>query len=158
MIIRFKRLILTCGALIKITWWFFRRPRSEGALVMTYANEAKEEILLVKKSYGKGAWSLPGGNRDRDEPIEDTAKRELKEDVGIAVKKLVKIGSFKEYEYFRDHTTHVFESIATDKRVRIDPIELSDAQWFSVQNFPQKCGKSTLAAFKISTEIGVTTS
>lgn len=137
-----KRLILAIGAIFRICLWFFTRPKTEGALVLIYSNKDKEELLLVKKFYGKDVWSIPGGNRDKGETIEQTAVREVREEVGVSIKELQKIGYYKECEYFRDHTTYVFETIAEKRSIKRDQVEVSDARWFNVNELPERRGKS----------------
>lgn len=40
------------------------------------------QILLVKHKV-RGTWNLPGGRIDENEPIEQTLRRELKEELGL---------------------------------------------------------------------------
>ena len=42
-------------------------------------------ILLVKHSYGKCNWELPGGLSEPDESAGDTARREVMEETGLEV-------------------------------------------------------------------------
>lgn len=39
----------------------------------------ENKILLVKHSYGKCNWDLPGGKSEEKESAEETAKREVNE-------------------------------------------------------------------------------
>ncbi len=47
----------------------------------------KGRILLVKRGFEpyKGMWCLPGGRHEEGERIEETAKREVKEETGLDV-------------------------------------------------------------------------
>lgn len=46
-----------------------------------------DKILLVKNWFGPGLWQLPGGGIKMGESVTDAAKRELKEELRIEVKK-----------------------------------------------------------------------
>ncbi len=63
---------------------------------------SKKEILLGKRSKNlssfPGYWGLPGGMPEYNEKLEDTAKREVKEELGINIKLIKK--SKNTYETF----------------------------------------------------------
>jgi 8-oxo-dGTP diphosphatase len=52
--------------------------------------DAAGRVLLVKQNAGPfaGSWLLPGGNVERHERVEDTARRELMEETGYRVQDL----------------------------------------------------------------------
>ncbi len=68
------------------------------------------KILLIKRDTipFKGYWALPGGRMDPDETIEQTIVREVKEETGLKVSIVRKIGEYVEkgvkddveYEYY----------------------------------------------------------
>ena len=60
--------------------------------ICIFAHSDVTEILLVKRGGHPyiGKWALPGGFANKNEPIEKTASRELKEETGIVfIQKLV---------------------------------------------------------------------
>jgi 8-oxo-dGTP pyrophosphatase MutT (NUDIX family) len=57
-----------------------RRPCPSGAHAVALTPERR--IILVKLRYA-GGWRLPGGGRDADEPVEEAALRELREEIGM---------------------------------------------------------------------------
>lgn len=63
---------------------FYFNPAPCNAVILE--NE-KGEILLVKRKLapGRGKWSLPGGFVDPGENLEESVKREMKEELGLAV-------------------------------------------------------------------------
>ena len=65
-----------------------------GGIVMNKNNE----VLLIHR---RGKWDLPKGKLDCGETIEDTAVREVSEEVGIPIKKL-------KVKNYIGPTTHVF--------------------------------------------------
>lgn len=56
------------------------------------------KILLVKRDTPpfKGFWALPGGRAEPDEKVEQTIVREFKEETGLDVKIIRKIGEYHE--------------------------------------------------------------
>jgi 8-oxo-dGTP diphosphatase len=57
-----------------------------------------ERILLIKRRTRpfRGYWALPGGRVDAGETIEETAIREVKEETGLDVEMVSKIGEYHE--------------------------------------------------------------
>ena len=47
----------------------------------------RDRVLLIKRAFEplKGRWTLPGGRREPGETIEETAIREVREELGLSV-------------------------------------------------------------------------
>lgn len=59
-----------------------------------------DEILLVKrgKPPAQGEWSLPGGAQELGETVEETARREVREETGCEIGELSFLGVFDSLE------------------------------------------------------------
>jgi len=59
-----------------------------------------DQILLIKrgKAPAKGEWSLPGGAQELGETIEETARREVREETGCEIGTLSFLGAFDSIE------------------------------------------------------------
>jgi len=75
------RTVYRLGFPLARAWWWFRRPSHEGALVAIHVDRS---LLLVQSSY-RTAWNFPGGSVRRGETPNAAARRELAEEVGLAV-------------------------------------------------------------------------
>jgi 8-oxo-dGTP pyrophosphatase MutT (NUDIX family) len=62
---------------VRRQWWRVRRPRRSSVVVVAF--DERDRVLLVRHSYGRPAWSLPGGGMNRGELPEPDAAREIGE-------------------------------------------------------------------------------
>lgn len=68
--------------------------------ICIFAHSDVTEILLVKRGGHPyiGKWALPGGFANKNEPIEKTASRELKEETGIEGVSMKLVGVYSQPE------------------------------------------------------------
>jgi 8-oxo-dGTP pyrophosphatase MutT (NUDIX family) len=119
-------------------WWFVRRPRMRGVkCVLTDG----ENVLLVRHTYGKPEWDLPGGGMKRGERPLETARREIEEELGVRLDGWRELGSLASSEYYRRDTIYCFQVELNGKSLNIDRAELDTARWFSRQRLPRELGR-----------------
>lgn len=111
-------------------------------------------ILLQKRSTNMrvypNCWdNSAAGHVDVGEDYLGAAKREMQEEVGITGKELTEIGAYFTDEQYEDlrlrRFNKVYKTKATDKDITIDPSEVSEVKWFSldeikdlVKNHPEQ--------------------
>lgn len=68
-------------------------------------NSKGEILLLHRKTSKRDQWEIPGGKIDEGEKPEETARREIEEEINIKVKIIKKLGEkeFTEDEYCMDY-------------------------------------------------------
>ena len=76
---------------VRKIWWRWRRPEVLGCGIMLF--DARGHVLLVRHSYGRDHWALPGGAIGRREDPAEAARRELREEVGCDAHDLAHFGS-----------------------------------------------------------------
>lgn len=97
----------------------------------------QQRVLLVRHSYGKLNWDLPGGKAESQESAEQTAVREVSEEVGlnIAIQQLTGI------YYEPQHDMHHFVFTATYNQHQQSPIpsspEILECGFFNVDKLPR---------------------
>jgi ADP-ribose pyrophosphatase YjhB (NUDIX family) len=74
---------LRVAAWLRKRWWRVRQPTVVGVRVVVF--DEKGQVLLVRHTYGRRAWYLPGGGAKRHENLAEAAARELREETGIEV-------------------------------------------------------------------------
>ena len=91
----------------------------------------KGEYLLVQEAQKKvyGLWNLPAGHVDEDEVIEDSAVRETKEETGLDVKLVSKIGIW--HEAVETPVRHCFVAEIIGGELKAQKGEVLDVRWFS---------------------------
>ena len=131
----------TAYAGLRVYWWVFR-PRSSGVkCVLTN----RDEVLLVRHTYGPRGWELPGGSRKRGEDAEITATREIQEELGVSVNTWHSLGKIEiVVDHHRD-SLYCFQAEVGSPKIVIDRGELAAAQWFPKRELPRPLGRYTRA-------------
>lgn len=65
--------------------------------------DSQGQVLLVKHSYGRLNWELPGGYAEADESIVETALREVREETGLGVRARHCTGTYYDPEHDMHH-------------------------------------------------------
>ncbi len=102
-----------------------------------------DKILLIKRDTVpfKGYWALPGGRVDLGETVEQTIVREVKEETGLDIAVLSKIGDYHEQgvqdgvEY--DYHPACFLVEVIGGKIRKQESEIQDVKLFSLTEIPK---------------------
>ena len=103
----------------------------------------KDKILLIKRNTVpfKGYWALPGGRMDPGETVEQTIVREVREETGLDVTIVCKVGEYVEkgvkdnveYEYYPT----CFEVKPVGGEIRKQVSEIQEIKLFSLNELPK---------------------
>ena len=105
-------------------------------------DEGELEVLLIQRDSPpfEGAWALPGGFVDPDEPLLDAALRELEEETSITGVTIQQLHTFGDPGRDpRGHTVSVvhFGWVEADQAHPIAADDAAKAQWHSLTELPQ---------------------
>ena len=114
-------------------YWFIARPETHGVKCVLTDGDG---VLLVRHTYGSRAWDLPGGGGKGGEALDATARREIKEELGIDIADWRPLGQIQVAIDHRRDVVHCFQAEVHAPALRIDRGELSDARWFKRSELP----------------------
>ena len=106
-----------------------------GGSVIIVPVDADGNLLFVRQyrhAAGMDLLELPAGTRDGDEPFEDCAAREIREETGMEAGKLQKIGEF--YLAPGYSTEFMVVYLATD--LKHNPLEADDDEFLELEKIP----------------------
>jgi 8-oxo-dGTP pyrophosphatase MutT (NUDIX family) len=128
------RALLPLAHRIRRRWRQWRKvPLSGCSIIVTRMDGA---VLLARHSYGTGDWCLPGGGLGRGEEPEACARRELREELGLAPPRFTLVGKLEETISGSPHTAHLY-SCVSDEVPRIDGREIVEARFFPAHSLPE---------------------
>lgn len=121
-------------------WWRVRKPRRRSVNVLALDDEGR--VLLVRHSYGRPLWMLPGGGIGRGETPREAAAREFREELGCNVEDLRPLVTTDEPIDGSIDRQHVFVGRLAGAP-RADMRELIAAQLFPAEALPPDIGRLT---------------
>lgn len=108
-------------------------------LVFAHTDEGMKLLLIQRKNEPcKGKWAFPGGFMDIDETTIEAARRELKEETGLVVSELHRVGIFDAVDRDpRERIITVAYYTILDKPAEVSGLDdAAQAKWFSLTELP----------------------
>ena len=119
----------------------FRFPVFSTGVSMIVQNEAGDRILMIRQ-YGGDEYILVAGYVNKGEDAEDAAVREVKEEMGLDVKKI----SFNRSHYYAPSNTLMFNfTVTVDDEAARPNEEIDTWRWFTIEEAKQYVRKNSLA-------------
>jgi 8-oxo-dGTP pyrophosphatase MutT (NUDIX family) len=124
-----------------------RPPRGQG---VNAALVYRGELLLVRHTYGPNRWELPGGGVRRGEEPLVALRRELAEELGLAVTSADTLAVVHGRGRQRHHRTHLYRVDLDSPLVRADPVEIAEARWFEPAAPPARLGSMVAETLRLT--------
>jgi 8-oxo-dGTP pyrophosphatase MutT (NUDIX family) len=115
-------------------YWCVLRPE---ILEVRCLVEHGGRVLLVRSTYGRMMWDLPGGGAGRSEPPEEAARREVREEVGLTITGVRRLKVLRAGEGGRIFGTVVFSARAEASELKPRRAEIYDEGWFEWESLPR---------------------
>lgn len=112
--------------------WLLVKPVSAGVRLLMVRDG---QVLLVKHVY-EPFWYLPGGAVERDETLENAARREAREETGASLNDLQLFGAYTNYERGKSDHIIVFLSQTFELTCEGDD-EIEFCQFFPLDALPE---------------------
>src|SRR3989304_7645982 len=108
-----------------------------GGSVIIIPMDNEGNLLFVRQyrhAAGMDLLELPAGTRDGDEPFEECAAREIREETGMEAGKLQKIGEF----YLAPGYSSEFMVVYLATELKENPLDADDDEFLQVEKIPLK--------------------
>ena len=138
---RLVRLAYRAAQRARRLWWRVARPNVYGAKAVVI--DPQRRVLLVRHSYTRDAWMLPGGGV---KPAEDAAAavlREIAEETGVAARAPRLHGQFLDTRQGARNHISLFVCDADGEPPRVDGGEIVEARWFPMDALPPDIALAT---------------
>ena len=120
--------------------------------VMCLARRGPELLLARSTRFARGMYSALAGFVEPGETLEQCVEREVREEVGVRVRNLRYFGS--QPWPFPHSLMIAFHADFESGEIRIDGVEIEDAQWFSIVNLPRLPARISIARRLIDSALG----
>lgn len=114
---------------------FVRRPTVRGVRCALLRGG---EVLLVRHTYGDRRWALPGGLMRRGEAPEATARREIREELGLDITAWKALGHVRFTGAERAwHVVACLAATAPEDELELNAAEIHEIAWFPRDALPE---------------------
>lgn len=114
-------------------YWFVRRPITTGVKCLI-VNDG--QLLLVRHTYGSTLRTTVGGGIKSGESLEQAARREVYEEVGIRLDRVTKVGVVSHQTEYKHDTVHVFLAYTESVILELQTTEILEAGWYPLDTLP----------------------
>jgi ADP-ribose pyrophosphatase YjhB (NUDIX family) len=121
-----------------------KRTRFTGRTATAIIIKKPDLILLIKRLTMpfSGYWALPGGKQDLGETVEETVIREAKEETGLDISIIKKIGEYREKgihdNIYYDYSPACFLAKIIGGKIQKQENEISSIKFFSLKTIPKE--------------------
>jgi ADP-ribose pyrophosphatase len=108
-----------------------------GGSVVLLPLDEENNLLFVRQyrhAVGADLLELPAGTRDEQEPYEECARREIREETGMAAGNLRKIGEF----YLAPGYSTEFMAVFLATGLKDDPLQADEDEFLQLERIPLK--------------------
>jgi NAD+ diphosphatase len=119
---------------------------------MCLARRGPELLLARSARFAHGMYSAHAGFVEPGETLEQCVEREVQEEVGVRVRNLRYFGS--QPWPFPHSLMIAFQAEFESGEIRIDGVEIEDAQWFNIVNLPRLPARISIARRLIDSALG----
>jgi len=122
-------------------------PRICPAIIIAVTDEKNRLLLAHNKGFREGLFSLIAGFNEPGESLEETAAREVREEVSINIKDIEYVNS--QPWPFPNSLMIGFKARYASGTLKPDGAEIQDAAWFTKENLPDIPGGGSLSRLLI---------
>jgi len=119
-----------------------------GALIF---NDSGEVLLLKHRFRAGSGWGIPGGFLEPGEHAEQALRRELREEIGLAVRD---VEIFTSRTFKRPQQVEILFRCRASGAVKPQTIEVERAQWFSLHSLAAELPKDQRLLIERATSYG----
>lgn len=108
-----------------------------GGSVVLVPIDDQRNLLFVRQyrhAAGKDVLELPAGTRDENEPYEECAAREIREETGMEAGRLEKIGEF----YLAPGYSTEFMAVFLATQLKHNPLQADEDEFLQIEKIPSK--------------------
>lgn len=139
---RLHRALLPLAHRLRRRWRQIAKPKLRGVSVIVRDSEGR--VLLLRHSYGRALWSLPGGGLSKNEDAAQGALREVREELGVELSDFEALGELEEIISGAPHHAYIFSGLCRDEP-RPDQREVIEARFFTLDALPDDVSTLTLS-------------
>jgi 8-oxo-dGTP diphosphatase len=116
--------------------------KSIGAAAVIVDDDGK--VLLVKHTYGRLNWELPGGGAEANESAAETAVREVREETGLQVSVERLTGVYYEPDFDMHHFVFICRRLDGSQTPRPDRVEIAECHYWPPDALPRPISDFTI--------------
>jgi NAD+ diphosphatase len=123
-------------------------PRISPAIIVLILNASDQALLAHNKNFTAGVYSLIAGFNEAGETLEATVAREIREEVGLAVKD-IRYAASQPWP-FPNSLMLGFTARHAGGVIKTDGVEIEDARWFKRDQLPDLPGNGSVSRYLIN--------